>query len=84
MLCTGIPELQTLQDIEYLRDAFMLRVSNPLFFFLTISWLYFNSSSNIQQGTDDDAANHFHEQIIKSLNTKTTLANDVIHIVAHS
>jgi len=33
--------------------------------------------------TDAEAAEHFKKQIHGSLNTKTTLANDVIHVLAH-
>eukprot|EP01100_Stratorugosa_tubuloviscum_P003220 TRINITY_DN1767_c3_g1_i2.p1 TRINITY_DN1767_c3_g1~~TRINITY_DN1767_c3_g1_i2.p1 ORF type:complete len:297 (-),score=122.69 TRINITY_DN1767_c3_g1_i2:169-1059(-) len=60
MLCTGIPELQSIDDIHYMREAFLL------------------------DKNDEEATGHFSREIVKSLNTKTTIANDFIHVVAHS
>eukprot|EP01103_Thecamoeba_quadrilineata_P013540 TRINITY_DN3788_c0_g1_i1.p1 TRINITY_DN3788_c0_g1~~TRINITY_DN3788_c0_g1_i1.p1 ORF type:complete len:1188 (-),score=230.45 TRINITY_DN3788_c0_g1_i1:129-3692(-) len=60
MLCTGITELQSVEDIEYLRKAFSLGKS------------------------EEEAAKHFADNIHISLNTKTTIINDVIHVIAHS
>ena len=60
MLCTGIPELASQGDIEYLKEAFALGMS------------------------DDDAAKYFAKLINTSLNTKTTIINDAIHVFVHS
>lgn len=59
MLCTGIPELATQDDIEYLRNAFALGM------------------------TDSEAAAYFKKLISVSLNTKTTVINDAIHVFVH-
>jgi phosphatidylinositol kinase/protein kinase (PI-3 family) len=58
MLSTGIPELQDVEDITYLRDAFMLDL------------------------TEEKAREHFRALIYESLDTKTTLFNNAIHILA--
>lgn len=60
MLCTGIPELASEQDIEYLRYAFAVGM------------------------TDEEAAQHFKKLIFSSLNTKTTIINDVVHVWVHN
>jgi len=60
MLCTGIPELGSPEDIEYLRDAFAVGK------------------------TDEEAAAYFKKLIFSSLNTKTTIINDAIHVFVHS
>jgi len=59
MLCTGIPELGSADDIDYLRNAFALGQ------------------------TDEEAANYFKKLITSSLNTKTTVINDAIHVFVH-
>jgi phosphatidylinositol-4,5-bisphosphate 3-kinase len=58
MLSTGIPELQSVDDITYLRDAFALDL------------------------TEEKAREHFKTLIYESLDTKTTLFNNAIHILA--
>lgn len=58
MLSTGIPELQDVEDISYLRDAFALDLSA------------------------DQAREKFKALIYESLDTKTTLFNNAIHILA--
>jgi len=60
MLCIGITELQSVEDINYLRKAFSLGK------------------------TEEEAAKHFAENIMVSLNTKTTIINDVIHVIVHN
>lgn len=60
MLSTGIPELQEVEDIEYLRDAFALDL------------------------TEDKAREKFKTLIYESLDTKTTLFMNAIHILAHN
>lgn len=60
MLCTGIPELASASDIDYLCYAFAHGL------------------------TEEEAAVHFKKLIISSLNTKTTIINDVIHVFVHS
>lgn len=59
MLATGIPELQKEEDIEYLRLALSLELS------------------------DDEASKLIEAKIYESLACKTSLAMDVIHILAH-
>jgi phosphatidylinositol-4,5-bisphosphate 3-kinase len=59
MLSTGIPELQNVGDISYLRDAFALDL------------------------TEEKAREKFKTLIYESLDTKTTLFNNAIHILAH-
>lgn len=59
MLCTGIPELASADDIDYLRNAFALGQ------------------------TDEEAAAYFSKLITVSLNTKTTVINDAIHVFVH-
>lgn len=59
MLCTGIPELASHEDIEYLRNAFALGM------------------------TDAEASAYFAKLINVSLNTKTTVLNDAIHVFVH-
>ena len=59
MLSTGIPELKSIEDIFYLREALSRELS------------------------DDQAAKKFENLIFESLNTKTTQANNLIHIMAH-
>jgi len=59
MLSTGIPELQQVEDIYYLRKAFSLDMD------------------------DEGAAKHLTNNIFISLNTKTTVINDIIHVIAH-
>jgi len=59
MLSTGIPELQSVEDINYLRKAFSLEM------------------------TDNEATLLFTKLIYESLGTKTTVFNNVIHILAH-
>ena len=58
MLSTGIPELQSVEDINYLREAFELDM------------------------TEDKAREKFKTLIYESLDTKTTLFNNAIHILA--
>lgn len=60
MLSTGIPELQEVEDISYLRDAFSLDL------------------------TADQAREKFTDLIYEALDTKTTLLNNAIHIIAHN
>jgi phosphatidylinositol-4,5-bisphosphate 3-kinase len=60
MLSTGIPELQSVDDIAYLRDAFVLDL------------------------TEEQAREHFKMLIYESLDTKTTLFNNAIHILART
>ena len=59
MLCTGIPELASADDINYLRYAFAIGKS------------------------DEDAAAYLKKLIFSSLNTKTTIINDAIHVFVH-
>src|SRR3990167_5727898 len=59
MLCTGIPELASADDINYLRYAFAIGKS------------------------DEEAAIYFKKLIFSSLNTKTTIINDAIHVFVH-
>jgi len=59
MLSTGIAELQTVEDIHYLRKVFLTNK------------------------TDEDASKHLKEMILVSLNTKTTVMNDLIHVMVH-
>mmetsp|Transcript_419 Transcript_419/g.1446 ORF Transcript_419/g.1446 Transcript_419/m.1446 type:complete len:1166 (-) Transcript_419:175-3672(-) len=59
MLCTGIPELGSEQDIEYLRYAFAVGT------------------------TEEEAEQYYKKLIYSSLNTKTTIINDVLHVWIH-
>lgn len=58
MLSTGIPELQSVDDITYLREAFEMDL------------------------TEEKAREKFRALIYESLDTKTTLFNNAIHILA--
>ena len=59
MVLTGIPELKSEEDINYLKNALSLDL------------------------TEKEASKKFKKLIIKSLNTKFVLINDMIHIIAH-
>merc|ERR1712137_113630 len=59
MLCTGIPELASAEDINYLRYAFAVGKS------------------------EEEAAAYYKKLIHSSLNTKTTIINDAIHVFVH-
>lgn len=59
MLSTGIPELQSVNDLAYLRNALSLGID------------------------DDEASKRFIELVYRSLNTKSTQINFLVHILAH-
>ena len=59
MLSTGIPELQSASDIDYLRNTLCLDLG------------------------DDEAAVSFSKQLSSSLGCRTTIINNMIHILAH-
>ena len=67
MLSTGIPELQSQDDINHLREALFLN----------------HPKDPRQRASDSAAGEFFKVKIKEALDCRTTQFNDMAHIIAH-